>query len=199
MSLNVARLTFYLAASGERWPVARARGAVLAEFLGYAWAYDWTQGVEAHGRGGLGLAPEARQQIAEADLCAARHADLFVALLDAPHTGRGTFMELGARLGASKVAHVVGGEDHLFWAHPLVRRHADWGAFLRWLGAPEPVAEPGAPEAPPVGGSRWPHGHLERALTWIERHVNHAELERDPWVGNGVSLVAAALAATREE
>lgn len=121
--------TFYLAASSRR-----REGAACAirdlEAAGLTCAMDWTQAIGA---------PEAEwPELAARDVHAARSADVFV-LLAVPQS-HGAWLELGARLGAGRRAHVVGaiaGDRGFFLRHPQVEHHRDWAGFLavvrEWL------------------------------------------------------------------
>lgn len=112
--------TSYLAAASVR--SVEARVAMLdVEALGYRNLQDWTAALNA---------PQSEYpRLAEEDVAAARDADLFVLL--AEPMSYGAMLELGARLGAGKRAHVVGTLGHFFSFHPLVVKHPTWPSFVQ--------------------------------------------------------------------
>lgn len=117
------RRTFYVAAASSRAAEARLK-MLEVETLGYVQRQDWTQALAAH--------VSEYPKLAEDDVAAARESDLFVLL--AQPMSYGAFLELGARLGAGKRAHVVNpgaSERHFFTFHRLVILHPTWESFIQ--------------------------------------------------------------------
>lgn len=121
------RRTFYVATSFTN----REQAQKVAHYLqdkGMRWVYnhDWTLEESA---------PQGDPKTALLmlrDLQSAVGADIFVLLLKSPLT-IGAHVELGARLGVNKEAHLVvqGTTDwHPFHDHPGVVRHDDLDAFI---------------------------------------------------------------------
>jgi hypothetical protein len=68
------------------------------------------------------------------DIGAAVGADLFVLFVRPDGPRSMAWAEFGARISHAKEAHVIHhGYEDVFWGHPCVRKHKDWGAFLEWL------------------------------------------------------------------
>lgn len=113
--------TFYLAASSER--PAEVRIAMRdIEALGYRNLQDWTAA--------LGAPPSDYPRLADEDIDAARDADLFVLL--AEPMSHGAFVELGARLGAGKRAHVLSQAitRHFFTYSDKCVIHRTWSSVV---------------------------------------------------------------------
>jgi len=70
--------------------------------------------------------------VALLDIQGAAYADIFIKILTASPSP-GAFGELGARVGLSRVAHVIENchPTHLFHHHPLVRRYPDLDEFCK--------------------------------------------------------------------
>jgi hypothetical protein len=114
----VSKPTFYVACSSESDSARRYMTNL--ESCGFENAMDW-------------LTPFGSQEsewprLAELDVNAARNCDLFVLVVEPQSYG--AMLELGARLGGRRVAHVVGEPWHFFLHHPLVTLHASWEAFV---------------------------------------------------------------------
>lgn len=127
--------TFYLAGASTRVLTMKERIAEL-EKHGFVCSYNWTKEVEEFGPEGDGTSKEFRMMCVMNDIQATVGSDYFVACIGAPPPSRGAYMELGARLGAAKVAHVVLedlSQHHLFFNHPLVKVWESWEGFVTWL------------------------------------------------------------------
>ena len=124
------RPTFYVATSFTNRNQAREVAQRLQQ-MGLRWAYnhDWTKFEVA--------APNDPQTKLTMlfDLQAAVGADLFVLLLASPLTV-GCHVELGARIGVNKEAHIVlQGIDawHPFHDHPGIVKHKTFEDLLRFI------------------------------------------------------------------
>ena len=130
--------TFYLAGPYPLKNEISAKAQVLEQKFGLRWhgGWDWTQFGEEH----LGQKGTDNYTLAMAggvcgDLAAATGADLFVLARYPGQAQLGGHMELGARMGTTREAHVIlnGEADHMFYSHPSVTVHEAWDSFFRWM------------------------------------------------------------------
>jgi hypothetical protein len=98
---------------------------------GYAWA-AFEEIIEQEGIIALKGQENTLVAMAARDIAGAVGASIFVAVMCPEYTQRGSFVELGARLGHYREAHVVldGYKDMFFFHHPNVVRHETWADFM---------------------------------------------------------------------
>jgi len=124
--------TVYL--SGQRTEVERInrymvelRGLGFRWFAGHAWTdYTPTEYPPNH---------PGHADLSMRHLAAAVGADLFVQIVDPGFGSKDTFLELGARLGVGKEAHIIfnGSPSSSFHAHPLCIQHGTWESFIKQI------------------------------------------------------------------
>jgi len=98
---------------------------------GYAWA-SFEQVIEDEGILALKGQENTLVAMAARDIAGAVGASIFVAVMCPEHTQRGSFVEIGARLGHYREAHIVmnGYKDMFFFHHPNVVVHETWTDFM---------------------------------------------------------------------
>ena len=120
--------SFYVASRFSNKGNASRLGTILKQQFGMHWFrdHDWTR-LETETPITSPFAPV----FAARDLLSATNADLFVKLLTTDRSF-GAFAELGARLGAGRIAHVIAEQAvlHLFHAHPMVRLYESEEQFI---------------------------------------------------------------------
>ena len=117
--------------------VIHDRAQRLRDCFGYVWINDWNW--TSFVMGDVGVAGSRNSKLARAgmsagDLSTSIGADLYVAVLSSP-ASLGLHMELGARLGANRLAHIVldGEAHHVLYGHPCAVVHSNWEAFFMYL------------------------------------------------------------------
>jgi len=128
------RRTFYLAGSSERATGLKRKAQELEQRM-LRCLCMWMNDVPKFGASGFeGSSPAEQSAMVYEDILACQAADLFVAVIGNETHSRGTYMEIGARLGVNKPVHIVldcpEAPIHLFFKHPLVTVHEGWFAFL---------------------------------------------------------------------
>jgi hypothetical protein len=98
--------------------------------MGLQWSFDWTVRLDQYEDPSVAISPEE----AVADITAARSTDLFILLLT-EEWSRGAHVEMGARIGADKKAHVIlrGHPSYFFYHDMRIIQHEDETAFLKWV------------------------------------------------------------------
>ncbi len=123
--------SFYISSSSH--PTNLPRLEVLAselKDLGYEWYFDWITNIR---RREAGEAHMSGDDLSEADIQAAAHADLFV-FVDSTIPSKGGNMEYGVRLYTGYVHHIGCMEsDYLFYKSYRVKHHASVADFLTWV------------------------------------------------------------------
>ena len=128
--------TFYIASSIKNIKRVQQYATTLEEFglrwcNNYAWA-SHEQVIEDEGI--LALAGQENTLVAMAarDIAGAVGATIFVGVMCPEFTQRGSFVELGARLGHYREAHIIlnGYKDMFFFHHPNVVVHQTWSDFV---------------------------------------------------------------------
>lgn len=102
------------------------------EEQGMRWVNGWcwaTQSEELQER--IPEGPETRTIVAARDISGAVGASLFVSIISGEED-KGTFFELGARVGNNREAHIVlqGHDAYCFYYHPCVVLHKNWRDFI---------------------------------------------------------------------
>lgn len=130
--------TFYIASSIKNIPAVKNYAAELVErglrwCNNYAWA-SYEELVEAEGELLEAATKDDNTLVAMAsrDIAGAVGASVFVLVMCPEFTMRGSFVELGSRLGHYREAHVVldGYKDMFFFHHPNVIVHENWKDFM---------------------------------------------------------------------
>lgn len=129
--------TFYIASSIKNIPTVQQYAKDLQE-RGLRWCnnYAWASFEEVVEQEGLLLntvgGDNTLVAMASRDIAGAVGCSVFVAVMCPDFTQRGSFVELGARLGHYREAHIVlnGYKDMFFFRHPNVITHATWKDFM---------------------------------------------------------------------
>jgi len=128
--------TFYIASSIRNIPQVRSCAADLQD-RGMRWCndYAWSsyeQVIEENDIKGEKASENTLTAMASRDICGAIGASLFVLVMCPQYTMRGSFVEMGARVGNHRECHVVlnGYKDMFFFHHPNVVTHATWRDFM---------------------------------------------------------------------
>lgn len=129
--------TFYIASSIRNIESVKGYAADL-EACGMRWCnnYAWASFEEVVEQDGLLLETAGGDNtlaaMASRDIAGAVGANLFVTVMCPEYTMRGSFVELGARLGHYKEAHIVlnGYKDMFFFHHPNIVVHKNWRDFM---------------------------------------------------------------------
>ncbi len=129
--------TFYIASSIKNIDVVKQRAADLEE-RGMRWCnnYAWASFEEVIEKEGLLMTTAGGENtvvaMASRDIAGAVGASVFVVLMCPQFTQRGSFVELGARLGHYREAHIImnGYKDMFFFHHPNCVRHQNWSEFM---------------------------------------------------------------------
>lgn len=129
--------TFYIASSIKNIEMVKRFAADLEE-RGMRWCnnYAWAAFEEVIEKEGLLMenAGGANTIVAMAsrDIAGAVGCSVFVVIMCPEYTQRGSFVELGARLGHYREAHVVmnGYKDMFFFHHPNCMKYETWEEFM---------------------------------------------------------------------
>jgi len=129
--------TFYIASSIKNIKMVKQYAADL-ETYGMRWAnnYAWASYEEIIEQEGLLMEQVGGENtvvaMASRDIAGAVGASLFVVVMCPEFTQRGSFVELGARVGHYREAHIVmnGYKDMFFFHHPNCVKHETWKDFM---------------------------------------------------------------------
>jgi hypothetical protein len=126
--------TFYIASSSQNIPEVRQLAGDLEDrgmrwVNNYSWATDIInlQQLEKDAEKDPYILPG----LAARDIAGAVGCSVFVAVLSGTES-KGTYCEIGARLGVNREAHIVlnGHERYFFYHHPCVVLHRNWRDFM---------------------------------------------------------------------
>lgn len=129
--------TFYIASSIKNIPTVRGYAKDLEQHdlrwcNNYAWA-SYEEVIEQEGmiKDEVGL-ENTLTAMASRDIAGAVGASIFVLIMCPDYTMRGSFVELGARIGHYREAHVVLNDykDMFFFHHPNIVCHKTWEDFM---------------------------------------------------------------------
>lgn len=129
--------TFYIASSIKNIETVKFAAADLEE-RGMRWCnnYAWASFEEVIEKEGLLLKTAGGDNtvvaMASRDIAGAVGASVFVAIMCPEVTQRGSFVELGARLGQYREAHIIlnGYRDMFFFRHPNCITYETWKDFM---------------------------------------------------------------------
>jgi hypothetical protein len=129
--------TFYIASSIKNIPMVKQCAADL-EALGMRWCnnYAWASFEEIIEQEGMLKDSVGGDNTLTAmgarDIAGAVGASIFVAIMCPEFTQRGSFVEVGARLGNYREAHIIRRDydDMFFFHHPNAVVHENWTDFM---------------------------------------------------------------------
>jgi hypothetical protein len=129
--------TFYIASSIRNIPTVKSHAEDLkSHSLRWCNNYAWASYEEVIEQEGL-LKDEIGGEntlvaMASRDIAGAVGASIFVLIMCPDYTMRGSFVELGARIGHYREAHVVLNDykDMFFFHHPNIVLHKTWKDFM---------------------------------------------------------------------
>ena len=129
--------TFYIASSIKNIATVKRYASELEE-RGMRWCnnYAWASFEEVIENEGMLMEKLGGENtvvaMASRDIAGAVGCSVFVAVMCSQYTQRGSFVELGARLGHYREAHIVmdGYKDMFFFHHPNIIKHENWKEFM---------------------------------------------------------------------